>query len=148
MVGDREAITGLFMPDHSPAPDVGLFGDRDDAAFEHVVQQLEQFFAGERTDFDVAVRPSGTDFQRRVWNALRQIPYGETRSYGQIAEAIGNPTAVRAVGLANSHNPVSIVVPCHRVISSTGKLTGYAGGIDRKRALLELEGALETSPQG
>jgi methylated-DNA-[protein]-cysteine S-methyltransferase len=111
----------------------------DDAVFSEAVEQLEAYFAGDRTEFDLALDLVGTDFQRRVWQALLTIPYGETRSYGEIAKQIGAPGAFRAVGLANGHNPIGIIVPCHRVIGSNGSLTGYGGGIDRKRALLELE---------
>jgi methylated-DNA-[protein]-cysteine S-methyltransferase len=111
----------------------------DDDAFPQVVEQLEAYFAGERTEFDLALDLVGTSFQKRVWEALLTIPYGETRSYGEIARQIGAPGAFRAVGLANGHNPIGIIVPCHRVIGSNGSLTGYGGGLDRKRALLELE---------
>ena len=101
--------------------------------------QLEAYFAGGLTEFDVDMRLDGSGFQRRVWAALTTIPYGQTRSYGEIADQIGAPTAARAVGAANGRNPISIIVPCHRVIGSAGRLTGYGGGIDRKRILLELE---------
>jgi methylated-DNA-[protein]-cysteine S-methyltransferase len=111
----------------------------DDDAFPEAVEQLEAYFAGDRTDFDLELDLVGTQFQRRVWAALQAIPYGETRSYGEIARQIGSPRAFRAVGLANGHNPIGIIVPCHRVIGSNGSLTGYGGGLDRKRALLELE---------
>jgi methylated-DNA-[protein]-cysteine S-methyltransferase len=111
----------------------------DDAAFPDAVEQLEAYFAGDRTDFNLALDLVGTAFQRRVWEALLTIPYGETRSYGEIARQIGSPGAFRAVGLANGHNPIGIIVPCHRVIGSNGSLTGYGGGLDRKRALLALE---------
>jgi methylated-DNA-[protein]-cysteine S-methyltransferase len=111
----------------------------DDGVFSEAVEQLGAYFAGERTEFDLELDLVGTDFQRRVWEALLTIPYGETRSYGEIAKQIGAPGAFRAVGLANGHNPIGIIVPCHRVIGSNGSLTGYGGGIDRKRALLELE---------
>ena len=111
----------------------------DDDAFADVAEQLTAYFAGSLTEFDVDLELAGTEFQRRVWAALQTIPYGETRSYGQIAEQIGSPGASRAVGLANGRNPVGIIVPCHRVIGSGGGLTGYGGGIDRKRALLTLE---------
>jgi methylated-DNA-[protein]-cysteine S-methyltransferase len=111
----------------------------DDDAFRDVVEQVEAYFAGERTKFDVELDMVGTAFQRRVWAALLTIPYGETRSYGEIARQIGSPGAFRAVGLANGHNPIGIIVPCHRVIGSNGSLTGYGGGLDRKRPLLELE---------
>lgn len=103
-------------------------------------RQLEAYFAGQLTDFDLPLDAKGTQFQQSVWRALCAIPYGETRSYQDIAHAIDNPKGVRAVGLANGKNPISIVVPCHRVIGSNGKLTGYAGGLDRKSLLLELEG--------
>jgi methylated-DNA-[protein]-cysteine S-methyltransferase len=112
---------------------------RDDAAFAEVARQLEEYFAGERKEFDVPLAPAGTAFQLEVWAALRTIPYGETCSYGEIAVQIGRPGASRAVGLANGRNPISIVVPCHRVIGSTGTLTGYGGGLERKRWLLDLE---------
>ena len=111
----------------------------DDEAFPEAVGQLEAYFTGERTEFDLPLHLVGTAFQRQVWEALLTIPYGETRSYGEIARQIGSPSAFRAVGLANGHNPIGIIVPCHRVIGSNGSLTGYGGGLDRKRALLELE---------
>ncbi|MDT5331405.1 MAG: methylated-DNA-[protein]-cysteine S-methyltransferase [Mycobacterium sp.] len=113
--------------------------EADDDAFPDAVEQLDAYFAGDRTDFDLELALVGTQFQRRVWAALQTIPYGETRSYGEIAQQIGSPGAFRAVGLANGHNPIGIIVPCHRVIGSNGSLTGYGGGLDRKRALLELE---------
>jgi methylated-DNA-[protein]-cysteine S-methyltransferase len=111
----------------------------DPGAFGAAVDQLEAYFAGELMDFDVELDLRGTEFQRRVWKALLTIPFGETRSYGEIAEQIGAPGAARAVGLANGHNPIAIVVPCHRVIGANGSLTGFGGGLDRKRTLLELE---------
>jgi methylated-DNA-[protein]-cysteine S-methyltransferase len=104
-------------------------------------RQLGEYFAGRRKRFALKLDPSGTDFQRKVWDALLTIPFGETRSYGQIASQIGNPNAVRAVGAANGSNPISIVVPCHRVIGATGALTGFGGGLDAKAKLLALEGA-------
>ena len=103
------------------------------------VRQLAEYFAGERRDFDLPLDPVGTPFQLTVWAALREIPYAETINYGQLAGRVGNPHASRAVGLANGRNPISIVVPCHRVIGANGSLTGYGGGLDRKRTLLELE---------
>ena len=102
-------------------------------------RQLGEYFAGERTDFDLPLAARGTAFQRKVWDALRRIEYGTTRSYGQIADEIGAPGAARAVGAANHDNPLAIVVPCHRVVGANGSLVGYAGGLDQKRALLELE---------
>ena len=113
--------------------------ERDDEAFPDAVEQLAAYFAGDRTEFDLELDLVGTQFQRRVWAALLTIPYGETRSYGEIARQIGSPGAFRAVGLANGHNPIGIIVPCHRVIGANGSLTGYGGGLDRKRALLEME---------
>ena len=107
-------------------------------------RQLNEYFAGERKQFDLKLDFVGTAFQRRVWAALLTIPYGETRSYGQIARQIGTPAAVRAVGAANGRNPISIIAPCHRVIGSTGKLTGFAGGLETKAHLLALEGQANT----
>lgn len=113
--------------------------ERDDAAFPDAVDQLTAYFAGDLTEFELELDMVGTQFQRRVWEALQTIPYGETCSYGEIARQIGSPSGSRAVGLANGHNPIGIIVPCHRVIGANGSLTGYGGGLDRKRALLDLE---------
>jgi methylated-DNA-[protein]-cysteine S-methyltransferase len=140
---------------HSPAGPIVLEGDDrrltrigfgaaqapagDAAATAAAAIQLEQYFAGERTDFDLELDPVGTPFERRVWDELRTVPYGETASYAEIARRIGRPSACRAVGRANGRNPIAVVVPCHRVIGSDGTLTGYAGGIEMKRALLDLE---------
>ena len=112
---------------------------RDDRAMREVVRELTAYFAGELRQFSLPLAPQGTPFQLDVWNALRAIPYGETRSYGELAERIGRPAAVRAVGAANGANPLPIVVPCHRVIGSNGSLTGFGGGIPLKQALLALE---------
>jgi len=101
--------------------------------------QLTEYFAGKRTEFDLPLVPSGTEFQRSAWQALLTIPYGKTRSYGEIAAQIGNPKACRAVGMANNRNPIAIIIPCHRVIGSNGSLVGYGGGLDVKRFLLDLE---------
>jgi O-6-methylguanine DNA methyltransferase len=111
-------------------------------AMRPYVRELEEYFAGHRREFTFALDLRGTDFQRACWRALLAIPYGETRSYGDIARAVGRPQGFRAVGMANNRNPVAIVVPCHRVIASNGTLCGYGGGLDIKRKLLELEGAL------
>lgn len=119
--------------------------EQSDDVFPEAAEQLAAYFAGELTDFDLDIELAGTSFQRRVWAALRTIPYGETRSYGEIAAQIGAPSASRAVGLANGRNPIGIIVPCHRVIGATGSLTGYGGGLDRKRALLELEKSRTTA---
>jgi len=107
--------------------------------FAEVIRQLQAYFRGELKEFDVPLAMEGTEFQLRVWNALREIPYGETITYAQLAERIGNPKAVRAVGLANGSNPIPIIVPCHRVIGTDGSLTGFGGGLSTKKILLELE---------
>jgi methylated-DNA-[protein]-cysteine S-methyltransferase len=112
---------------------------RDEEPLLEVMRQLDEYFAGERTAFDLPLAPAGTPFQREVWAALQTIPYGTTRSYGELADQIGRPGASRAVGLANGRNPISIVIPCHRVIGSNGTLTGYGGGLERKQWLLDLE---------
>ena len=106
---------------------------------DYVFFQLEAYFKGERRGFDLSIHMQGTDFQKKVWKALQEIPYGQTRTYKQIAEYIGSPKAYRAVGMANNKNPLMIVIPCHRVIGSNGSLTGYAGGLDIKEELLTLE---------
>lgn len=133
------ALSGLYMG--TPDLNRDALGSRADSGFEDVVQQLREYFARTRTTFAIPLAPVGTPFQKRVWNQLLNIPYGETRSYGQLAGAIGSPSAMRAVGAANGRNPISIIVPCHRVIGSNGTLVGYGGGLERKRFLLALEGA-------
>jgi methylated-DNA-[protein]-cysteine S-methyltransferase len=139
LVGDGRALRGLYMQDgRKPmtiAPDWRHAAD----AFVDVVIQLEDYFAGQREAFDIQLVLTGTPFQRQVWGALRNIGYGETISYGELARRIGKPSAARAVGLANGSNPISVIVPCHRVIGANGTLTGYGGGIERKRLLLDLE---------
>ena len=138
LAGRGSVLTNLRMVDQTYEPShAGWSPER--SAFAKAVDQLRAYFAGELTDFDIELDLRGTEFQQRVWKALLTIPYGETRSYGEIAEQIGAPGCARAVGLANGHNPIAIVVPCHRVIGANGSLTGYGGGLDRKRTLLELE---------
>lgn len=139
LVAADGALAGLYMEQHRHRPPSSTFGERDAAPFARVVAQLAEYFDGGRTTFDVPLELGGTAFQRTVWAALRSIPYGETVSYGELAERIGRATASRAVGLANGRNPVSIIVPCHRVVGSTGDLTGYGGGVERKRYLLDFE---------
>ena len=112
---------------------------QDNEGFQEERRQFQEYFKGERNYFDLKIAPEGTTFQKNVLHALQKIPYGQTRSYGQIAQEIGNPKAARAVGLANNRNPISIIIPCHRVIGSSGELTGYAGGLDIKERLLNLE---------
>jgi methylated-DNA-[protein]-cysteine S-methyltransferase len=137
------AVVGLYMDEQRYRPLEEMFGDRaDDPGGEPFVtafRQLREYFDGQRTEFDLRLSLDGTAFQRRVWAALRAIPYGQTVSYGQLADRLGQPTASRAVGLANGKNPVSIIVPCHRVVGADGSLTGYGGGIERKRYLLAHE---------
>jgi methylated-DNA-[protein]-cysteine S-methyltransferase len=143
LVAADRALSGLFMDGQRHLPAAETFGRRDDTVLTDAMGQLEAYFAGQRTHFDVAMSLAGTQFQQRVWNALRTIPYGQTESYGLLARKLGTPAASRAVGLANGRNPISIIVPCHRVVGSTGQLTGYGGGLERKRFLLDLErGAL------
>lgn len=141
LVRDEQGITGLYLPTGRHAVKRDPEWTRDDAAFDDVRAQLGEYFAGTRTEFDLPLNPHGTAFQSKVWLALRDIPYGETASYGETATAIGSPTASRAVGLANGQNPISIIVPCHRVIGANGSLTGYGGGLDAKRWLLSHEAA-------
>jgi methylated-DNA-[protein]-cysteine S-methyltransferase len=138
LAGRGDVLTNLRMVDQTYEPPRADWLP-DPGAFGAAVAQLGGYFAGELTHFDVELDLHGTTFQRRVWTALLTIPYGETRSYGEIAEQIGAPGAARAVGLANGHNPIAIVVPCHRVIGANGSLTGFGGGLARKRTLLELE---------
>jgi methylated-DNA-[protein]-cysteine S-methyltransferase len=144
LAGRDSVLTNLRMVDQTYEPSRADWSP-DHGAFSDAVDQLDAYFAGELTDFDVELDLRGTEFQRRVWKALLTIPYGETRSYGEIAEQIGAPGAARAVGLANGHNPIAIIVPCHRVIGASGKLTGYGGGLDRKQTLLELEKSRESA---
>jgi methylated-DNA-[protein]-cysteine S-methyltransferase len=138
LAGVDGRLMHLRMVDQTYEPDRAGWTS-DDGAFADAVAQLEAYFAGDLMDFDLDLDLVGTQFQRRVWEALITIPYGETRSYGQIAQQIGSPGASRAVGLANGHNPIGIIVPCHRVIGANGSLTGYGGGLDRKKSLLEME---------
>jgi methylated-DNA-[protein]-cysteine S-methyltransferase len=138
LAGQGSVLTDLRMLNQTYEPNRSDWVPND-RALSDVVDQLEAYFAGERSEFDLDLKLAGSEFQRRVWRALLTIPYGETRSYGQIAEQIGAPGAARAVGLANGRNPIAIVVPCHRVIGASGSLTGYGGGLDRKRWLLDME---------
>lgn len=135
LTSDGRALTRVLF-DADPDPD---WSAQPCDLLDRAVEQLREYFAGERTEFDLPLAPDGTPFQRRVWEALRTIPYAETISYRQLADRVGNPSASRAVGLANGRNPISLVVPCHRVIGADGSLTGYGGGLDRKRTLLDLE---------
>ena len=139
LTSNGEAITELFMEKHKGGPKPIADWRRDDSLFREAAHQLRAYFAGELTDFDLPLATGGAPFQQRVWAELLMIPYGSTISYGELARRIGNPKASRAVGAANGNNPISIIIPCHRVIGSNGKLTGYGGGIERKKYLLEFE---------
>ena len=138
---DGEAITGLHMEQQASKPVTDDRWQRDDVCLREARAQLKAYFDGRLKRFDLPLTGAGTGFQQLVWNALRDIPYGETETYGQLAQRIGNRNASRAVGLANGRNPIGIIVPCHRVIGANGTLTGYAGGIERKRWLLAHEQA-------
>jgi methylated-DNA-[protein]-cysteine S-methyltransferase len=138
LAGHGQALTNLRMVDQTYEPNRAGWS-ANPTAFSDAVDQLDAYFAGELTDFTLELDLQGTAFQRRVWQALLTIPFGETRSYGDIAAQIGAPGSARAVGLANGHNPIAIIVPCHRVIGASGSLTGYGGGLERKRSLLALE---------
>lgn len=141
VAGDRQMLRTIrFPPAH---PESGW--KQSDEAFAQTAIQLREYFAGERRAFDLHLAMDGTPFQREVWSALREIPYGEVRSYSDVARRIGRPRAVRAVGAANGANPIPIIIPCHRVIGSSGALTGFGGGLSVKRRLLELENAGLTS---
>jgi methylated-DNA-[protein]-cysteine S-methyltransferase len=147
LVASERGLTGVVWENDRPRPaalDTAAQGE-DHPVLVEAARQLGEYFAGSRKTFDLELDFGGTDFQRKVWTALLTIPYGETRSYAKIAEQIGHPSAVRAVGAANGRNPISIIAPCHRVIGSTGKLTGFGGGLPAKARLLELEGALSAS---
>ncbi len=137
LMGEGDALIALTQP-ILPVP---LIADRETPVLRETRKQLEAYFAGKLRDFDVPLRLEGTPFRMRVWEQLRQIPYGQVISYGELARRIGQPKAARAVGGANHHNPIAILVPCHRVIASGGALGGYGGGLELKRVLLKLEGA-------
>ena len=139
LVGDGEALRGLYMQEGRRPMAIPDSWRRSEEPFAEVCRQLDEYFAGERVEFDLELASEGPEFEQRVWRALAEIPYGETISYGELAHRLGHPDGARAVGMANGRNPISIVVPCHRVIGADGSLTGYGGGIDRKRFLLELE---------
>jgi methylated-DNA-[protein]-cysteine S-methyltransferase len=141
-VGDGRVLHGLYMQEGRTAIDVGAEWRSADEPFDEVRAQLAEYFAGRRTTFDLPLAMAGSPFQQRVWRALQEIPYGETTSYGEIARLVGVPSAPRAVGVANGQNPVAVIVPCHRVIGADGSLTGYGGGLERKRMLLELEAGI------
>jgi methylated-DNA-[protein]-cysteine S-methyltransferase len=139
LLGDDRALQGLYMQDGRKPITIGQGWQRSAPPFARVSEQLSDYFDGRRATFDVPLLMHGKPFERRVWCALQNIPYGETVSYGEVARRIGQPRAARAVGLANGRNPIAVIVPCHRVVGANGTLTGYGGGLQRKRILLELE---------
>lgn len=139
LVGDGAALIGLYFDGHLRTPRVTDLGPRADDGFETTRHQLSEYFAGTRREFDLELAPRGSAFEKQVWALLTKIPYGETRTYGQLAAELGDPGAAQAVGNANGWNPISVIVPCHRVVGTSGGLTGYAGGLARKRLLLSLE---------
>src|ERR1700693_1450183 len=139
LVADERGLRSMNFPGSKRAERTQTEWREDGAGFAEAIRQLRAYFAGELTDFDLPLALEGTEFQLRVWQSLRGIPYGETISYGQLATRLGNPKASRAVGLANGSNPIPIIVPCHRVLGSDGSLVGYGGGLENKRILLALE---------
>ncbi len=142
-----DELIGLHFDAHARTPELGGRTSGSGATLNAVAEQLDEYFREVRTGFDLPLRLEGTPFQLAVWSALREIPFGQTSTYAEVAARIGRPRAVRAVGAANGRNPISIVVPCHRLIGANGDLTGYGWGLERKRSLLELEGAdLERRP--
>ncbi len=146
VVRRADALTGLYFPHHWPRPDRAAFGARTGRGFGEVATQLGEYLDGQRKTFDLRLEPHGTPFQRRVWELIAQVPYGQTVSYGELARRLGGDASAQEVGAAVGSNPLSILIPCHRVIGSTGKLTGYAGGLARKRFLLDLEQAENVLP--
>lgn len=147
--GDDSGLTGLYYPGRWSRPDRNAFGPQvgssDDHGFDEAIAQLAEYFAGERRDFDLPLNPRGSDQARQVWQLIAEIPYGQTSSYGELARRAGGGLSPRDTGGFVGDNPLSILIPCHRVVGSTGKLTGYAGGLDRKRYLLQLEMAIPAS---
>ena len=138
-MASERGLCGVYMEKHKKAPLTPTLWKENISRFTAVIKQLHEYFSGDRRTFDLPLDLKGTPFQLQAWHALLEIPYGETLTYGEQAVAISNPKAVRAIGLANGKNPISIIVPCHRVIGKNGTLTGYGGGIERKKFLLQLE---------
>lgn len=143
LVAEDDGLSGIYFTGHARRPDDAVLGPRlrreHDTLLAATADQLIEYFAGERQEFSLLLAPSGSELQRRVWSLLRDIPFGETRRYGDLAAELGQPGMAQAVGQAVGRNPLSIVVPCHRIVGSSGKLVGFAGGVERKRFLLELE---------
>jgi methylated-DNA-[protein]-cysteine S-methyltransferase len=139
LVTEDGALSGLYFPGHWTKPDPVTFGERSEHRFGEVEEQLAEYFAGERTSFELTTSTAGNAFQRQVWDLLDRIPYGQTTTYSRLASELGSARLARTVGQAVAHNPLSVIVPCHRVVGKDGTLTGYAGGLRRKRFLLDLE---------
>jgi methylated-DNA-[protein]-cysteine S-methyltransferase len=139
VIAEDGLLSGLYFEGHKRGPGPEALGMPSDEPFEEARRQLDEYFAGERTEFSLPLAPRGSEFQQRVWMLLREIPFGETRSYGELAMQLGGMPLARAVGAANGRNPLSIIVPCHRVVGSNNDLTGFGGGVERKRFLLDLE---------
>jgi methylated-DNA-[protein]-cysteine S-methyltransferase len=139
LVADDGGLTGVYFPHHWYRPDPATFGRPADAGFGEVKSQLTEYFAGERQRFDLRLNACGDDFQRRVWELIGDIAYGQTATYGDLARELGSQVLAKNVGAAVGRNPLSVIVPCHRVVGKDGRLTGYAGGLARKRFLLDLE---------
>jgi methylated-DNA-[protein]-cysteine S-methyltransferase len=138
-VAENGALSGLYFERHRRGPKPGELGTYSESGFDEVRRQLAEYFAGERTGFELPLAPRGDEFQQKVWGMLRRIPFGETRSYGELARELGDVALAQEVGAANARNPLSVIVPCHRVVGADGSLKGYAGGLHRKRFLLDLE---------
>lgn len=151
LVRDEAGLTGVYYPGHWTRPDRNSFGPKvdagDDAGFDETIAQLSEYFAGERRDFDLPLNPRGSDQAQRVWRLIAEIPYGQTTSYGELATRLDGDLNPRDIGGFVGQNPLSILIPCHRVVGADGKLTGYAGGLHRKRYLLELEKAIPAAPE-
>lgn len=139
LVGENSTLERLYFQNKIDNAKLGEDFEENARVFKEVIEQLTQYFSGERRSFDLPLAPDGTDFQQRVWCELQQVPYGETTNYGEIAARMGNPRACRAVGLANGRNPIPIIIPCHRIIGKDGSLTGFGGGLKVKKQLLSLE---------
>ncbi len=139
LVATDGILSAVYMEVHAHRPGISAFGERSTTGLEQAAEELTEYFRGERQEFTVPTEATGTPFQQRVWASLRGIPYGETWTYAQLADALGDRKAIRAVGTANGRNPLSIIVPCHRVVGSDGSLTGFAGGLERKEYLLSME---------
>jgi len=150
LVAEDGRLTGLYFPGHWYKPDAASFGTRSDAGFDEVKRQLAEYFAGERRSFDLPLDARGDGFQRRVWELIDRIPYGGTATYGdlarELADELGGEVLAKDVGAAVGRNPLSVLVPCRRVVGKDGKLTGYAGGLDRKRYLLDMEATIGGDP--